>query len=221
MTSGGHVQDLFSDPIEARLIEQKSAGTWLLKSWLAKDRASISVQLQAILQVSPLRRFKTPNGYSMSVGSSNCGAWGWISDQKGYRYSAVDPLTQRPWPAMPEAWQHLATEAAELVGFQHFIPDSCLINCYEVGDKMGLHQDKDEEIFEHPIVSVSLGLPIIFMLGGLTRSQAYQKILLEDSDVLIWGGVDRLKYHGVQSLRKGLHPIFGSKRYNLTFRKAK
>lgn len=178
---------------------------------------------QAIQQVdekSPLRHMRTPGGHQMSAAITNCGDVGWCTDETGYRYSAIDPLTEQPWPEMPADLKHLATEAADRAGYVGFVPDVCLINRYRVGAKMGLHQDRDEQDFSQPIVSVSLGLPVIFQFGGPRRRDPLKRILLEHGDVIVWGGDKRRYYHGVLSLKEGEHPITGAYRYNLTFRKA-
>jgi alkylated DNA repair protein (DNA oxidative demethylase) len=162
----------------------------------------------------------TPGGYSMSVAMTNCGAAGWVTDRSGYRYTAEDPSTGRPWPPMPDAFSTLAREAASAAGFLDFTPDACLINRYEPGARMSLHQDRDERDFTAPIVSVSLGLPALFLWGGAKRSERPRRIPLIHGDVVVWGGPARMTFHGVQPLPDGVHPLTGAVRYNLTFRKA-
>lgn len=157
----------------------------------------------------------------MSAAMTNCGCWGWFTDRRGYRYTEVDPLSGNRWPDMPECFRFLATEAADKAGYPGFQPDACLINRYEPGAKMGLHQDKDETDFSHPIVSVSLGLPVTFLFGGWVRTDKPQKVLLQHGDVVVWGGESRLKFHGVSAVKDGHHPLTGQCRINLTFRKAK
>lgn len=156
----------------------------------------------------------------MSVTTTSCGQYGWISDRYGYRYSRVDPLSGHSWPAMPEIFLQLATTAAAIAGFNRFVPDACLINCYLPGNKMGLHQDKNEHDFSQPIVSVSLGLSAVFQFGGLQRSDNTLRIPLAHGDSVVWGGVDRLRFHGVLALKPGKHELLGEQRINLTFRKA-
>ena len=156
----------------------------------------------------------------MSVAMSNCGARGWISDRRGYRYDPIDPDSGRPWPPMPEVLRRVAAEAAALGGFQAFEPDACLINRYEPGTRLTLHQDKDEQDFSQPIVSVSLGIPATFLFGGLQRQDKYQRIPLTHGDVVVWGGPARLRYHGVAPLREAWHSLLEAQRINLTFRKA-
>jgi alkylated DNA repair protein (DNA oxidative demethylase) len=163
---------------------------------------------------------ETPGGFRMSVAMSNCGELGWVTDKSGYRYQAVDPNSAHPWPGMPTLFWQLATEAAAQAGFANFAPDACLINRYEPGARMSLHQDKDERDLTQPIVSISLGLPAIFQFGGLKRSDPVNRVTLTHGDVVAWGGADRLRYHGVLALKAGDHPLLGACRLNLTFRKA-
>ena len=169
---------------------------------------------------SPFRHMVTPGGFRMSVAMTNCGGYGWITDRKGYRYADIDPETAKPWPPIPPVMQTLATEAAAQAGFPNFEPDACLINRYAVGARMTQHQDKNELDFGQPIVSVSLGLPATFQLGGLERTDKTNRIRLEHGDVLVWGGPARLLYHGILPLKAGYHPAFGAFRINLTFRRA-
>lgn len=156
----------------------------------------------------------------MSAAMSNCGELGWVADTRGYRYVSADPLSNKPWPVMPPVFQQLAFAAAAAAGFADFHPEACLINRYEPGARMSLHQDKDEQDFSQPIVSVSLGLPMTFLFGGLKRKDKPQRIELQHGDVVVWGGEDRLRYHGVAALKEGEHPLLGRCRINLTFRKA-
>ena len=172
--------------------------------------------VEAIAAAAPFRHMITPGGFRMSVAMTNGGPLGWVSDRKGYRYSPVDPETGRPWPAMPEAFLRLANEAAAAANFPAFVPDACLINRYASGAKMSLHQDKDEKDFSQPIVSVSLGLPAVFLFGGPSRKDPVKRIALEHGDVVVWGGPARLFYHGVMPLKEGARPY----RFNLTFRRA-
>ena len=176
--------------------------------------------LQQVEAVAPFRHMVTPGGYRMSVAMTNCGQAGWVSDRTGYRYDAVDPDTGSGWPPIPAVFEHLATGAARAAGFADFTPDVCLINRYEPGAKLSLHQDKDERDFSAPIVSVSLGLPAVFLFGGLRRSDRPRRIRLESGDVVVWGGPARLVYHGVAPLAEGEHSLTGRCRINLTFRKA-
>ena len=178
--------------------------------------------LAAIADVTgraPFRHMTTPGGRVMSAAMSNCGRAGWVTDARGYRYTAEDPQTGASWPAMPEVILEMAVAAAGAAGFA-FAPDACLINRYEPGARMGLHSDADEPDATAPIVSVSLGLPATFLFGGATRTGPTEKILLEHGDVVVWGGPSRRAYHGVAPLKDGDHPLLGRQRLNLTVRKA-
>ena len=176
--------------------------------------------IEAIAVAAPFRHLVTPGGHTMSVAMTNCGRLGWTSDRKGYRYSAVDPETGLAWPAMPEAFTRLAREAAERAGFPGFAPEACLINRYAIGAKLTLHQDRDENNYDHPIVSVSLGVPAVFQFGGTKRTDPLKRVTLYHGDVVVWGGEARLAYHGIQPLKEATHPLTGACRLNLTFRKA-
>ncbi len=151
---------------------------------------------------------------------SNCGSLGWVTDRKGYRYTEIDPLSGKAWPAMPPIFSQLANQAAATAGFADFVPDACLINRYIPGARMSLHQDKDEQDFSQPIVSVSLGIPATFQIGGFERADKTMKLPLQHGDVIVWGNEDRLRFHGIAALKEGHHPLLGEQRINLTFRKA-
>lgn len=186
---------------------------------LAKE-AALAAEIARIAGAAPFRQMMTPGGRLMSAGITACGAAGWISDRMGYRYSATDPLTGLAWPAMPEIFRTLAGEAAAAAGFPAFRPDCCLINRYAIGAKMSLHQDADERDFSQPIVSVSLGLPAVFLWGGPGRSGKTARLKLESGDVLVWGGAQRKFFHGILPVKAGAHSLTGMIRFNLTFRKA-
>ncbi|HRD68813.1 MAG TPA: DNA oxidative demethylase AlkB [Legionella sp.] len=175
--------------------------------------------LKAIIQYAPFRHMITPNGFKMSVAMSNCGLFGWISDKKGYRYDSLDPLTGLKWPEIPPSFLKLAVSAADLAGFSNFNPDACLINRYETGAKLSLHQDKDEHDLAEPIVSISLGISAVFLFGGLKRTDKTQRYLLEHNDVVVFGGPARLRFHGILPIKQSYHPLTGTHRINLTFRK--
>ena len=210
--------DLFSDTPPWQ--EPLAPGAVVLRRF-ARERAP--ALLQAIADVasqSPFRQMVTPGGYTMSVAMTNCGQLGWTTDQHGYLYSPVDPLTGRRWPPLPEVFTSLCHRAAIAAGYADFQPDACLINRYTPGSKLSLHQDKDEPDLRAPIVSVSLGLPAIFQFGGLSRNDPLKRLLLEHGDVVVWGGESRLFYHGIQPLKAGFHPLTADCRYNLTFRQA-
>jgi alkylated DNA repair protein (DNA oxidative demethylase) len=176
--------------------------------------------VSAVTTQAPFRHMLTPGGATMSVAMSNCGPLGWVSDRRGYRYSPVDPASGLPWPDMPPALRSLAEAAARQAGFKAFEPDACLINRYEPGTRLSLHQDRDEQDFSQPIVSVSLGMPATFLFGGLTRSERPVRVPLWHGDVVVWGGVDRLRFHGVMPIKGEPHPQVGPIRINLTFRRA-
>lgn len=207
----------FAEPERIELGEQ----SFILPGFALSYEAQLLQALPVLLQQSPLRSMQTPGGKRMSVATSSCGPYGWVSDAHGYRYSELDPLCGQAWPAMPLDWQRLAAAAATQAGFAGFAPDACLINCYTPGARMGLHQDRDERDFVWPIVSVSLGLPARFQFGGLQRTDVTQRYLLRHGDVVVWGGVDRLRFHGVMPLAEGSHPLLGEQRINLTFRRAR
>ena len=196
-------------------------GAVLLRGFVGADEAELVAALRGVVAAAPFRRMFTPGGHQMSVAMTNCGNAGWVTDRTGYRYSPDDPETGRPWPAMPPLFRELADRAAEGAGFTGFAPDVCLINRYEPGARMSLHQDKDELDFGAPIVSVSLGLPAIFMFGGSKRSDRPRRFRLEHGDIAVWGGPSRLFFHGVAPLAEGDHPVMGPQRINLTFRKIK
>lgn len=182
--------------------------------------AEALVPIERVIQAAPLRHMRTPGGKRMSVAMTNCGQFGWVTDRRGYRYSRFDPESNRPWPTMPKRLNTLAHRAAADAGFPSFAPDVCLINRYEPGARLGLHQDRDERDFSQPIVSVSLGLPAIFLIGGLTRRGGARRIQLADGDVIVFGGPSRLIYHAIKPVEPGEHPLLRTCRINLTFRKA-
>jgi alkylated DNA repair protein (DNA oxidative demethylase) len=187
----------------------------------AGDRApELVAAIGGVAAVSPFRHMVVPGGWKMSVALTNCGQVGWVTDRTGYRYDAIDPLTGQPWPEMPRLFVDLAAEAAEAVGFLGFRPDACLINRYAPGARLSLHQDRDERDFAQPIVSVSLGLPAVFLWGGEARAERPRRIPLIHGDVVVWGGPDRLRFHGVHTLAEGDHELTGACRFNLTFRQA-
>ena len=195
-------------------------GAILLHNFIGDQAAEVVAAIEKVSTVTPFRHMSTPGGFRMSVAMTNCGQFGWVTDRKGYRYSAIDPETGQQWPSMPSPFQELCRSAATLAGYPAFEPDACLINRYEPGARMTLHQDKDEANMESPIVSVSLGLPAVFQLGGPTRKEKPARYQLQSGDVVVWGGPSRLNFHGVAALRAGDHPLTGSYRYNLTFRRA-
>ena len=197
-----------------------ATGAVLLPGAALDDAPALLAAIRDVLARAPLRQMVTRGGFKMSVAMSNCGALGWVSDRRGYRYSPIDPDSGQPWPAMPAVLQDLATDSAARAGFAGFVPDACLINRYAPGARMALHQDRDEADFDQPIVSLSLGLPAVFLFGGFERGDRPARIPLGHGDVLVWGGPARLRFHGVLPVKDGTHPATGACRLNLTFRKA-
>jgi alkylated DNA repair protein (DNA oxidative demethylase) len=195
-------------------------GAVVLRGFAVANERVLLDALAAIAEQAPFRNMVTPGGLRMSVAMTNCGALGWVTDRAGYRYDACDPQSGKPWPAMPEVFAALARDAAAEAGFAGFAPDACLVNRYEPGARMSLHQDKDEHDFMQPIVSVSLGVPAVFLFGGMQRSDKPMRVALTHGDVVVWGGPARLRYHGVMPLKPHQHDALGTQRINLTFRKA-
>ena len=212
--------ELFDDDSQLPSRQRLTEGVSLFCGQTGALWPAIWQAVEDVLQQAPLRHMQTPGGHTMSVSMSNCGELGWISDQHGYRYSPHDPQTGQPWPAMPAVLSALASDWAAQAGFDRFVSNACLINCYHAGSKMSLHQDRDEQDFTHPIVTLSLGLPARFMLGGTQRQAPTRKILLQDGDVLVFGGAARLCFHGIMPLADGAHPTLGNRRISLTFRRA-
>jgi DNA oxidative demethylase len=201
--------------------EMLAEGAMLLRGFVTGAEAVyIYETVQRTLALAPFRHMMTPGGRRMSVAMTNCGFVGWVTDVSGYRYDPIDPQTGKPWPSIPPEFRQLAERAAARAGFASFDPDSCLINRYEPGARLSLHQDRNEKSYDAPIVSLSLGLPAKFLFGGLSRSERVRRIRLESGDVAVWGGPARLAYHGVDPLAEGNHPLTGRCRLNLTFRKA-
>jgi DNA oxidative demethylase len=201
--------------------EELAPGAVVLRGFALGDEAVLMTAIDAVIARAPFRHMQTPGGFRMSVAMSCCGGWGWVTDSTGYRYQDTDPQTGHAWPDMPKALRELAERSAASAGFAGFKPDACLINRYEPGARMSLHQDKNERDYSAPIVSVSLGLPAIFQFGGMARSDKALRVPLTHGDVVVWGAEARLRYHGVMPLKEGLHPLLGAQRINLTFRKAR
>ena len=209
--------DLFDDfGAERRLAE----GAVLLRGFALPYEDGLLAAVESVTAAAPFRNMVTPGGFTMSVAMTNCGAGGWVTDRKGYRYTGTDPESGKPWPALPAPFALLATEAASKTGYPDFTPDACLVNRYEPGARMSLHQDKNERDYSQPIVSVSLGLPATFLFGGDERADRPMKVPLDHGDVVVWGGTSRLRFHGVNPLADGVHPLVGRRRINLTFRRA-
>jgi alkylated DNA repair protein (DNA oxidative demethylase) len=211
------IPDLFADEACELAL---APGAMLLSGFARPEEGALLAALERVAELAPFRHMSTPGGHRMSVAMTNCGAAGWVTDRTGYRYEARDPESGCPWPAMPGAFADLAARAAERAGFPGFAADACLLNRYAPGARLSMHQDKNEQDFGAPIVSVSLGLPAVFLFGGLDRADRPRRLRLSHGDVVVWGGPSRLRYHGVLPLSEGRHPLTGGHRFNLTFRKA-
>jgi alkylated DNA repair protein (DNA oxidative demethylase) len=213
------IDDLFAEQSRSG---RDAIGTqaFVLRGFALPSVSELLPEIDRVQQHSPFRNMVTPGGFIMSVALTNCGRLGWTTDRNGYRYTEIDPDTQRPWPALPASFLQLARTAAEAAGFPGFEPDACLINRYLPGSRLSLHQDRDEQDFGAPVVSVSLGMPAVFLFGGHKRNDRTARIPLHHGDVVVWGGVDRLRFHGVLPLKDTPHPLLGRQRINFTFRKA-
>ena len=215
---GGEIGDLFGGAERGTV--SLGDGATVLCGFARAQAAQLLEVVRGVAEAAPFRHMITRGGYEMSVAMTNCGGFGWVTDRRGYRYDAVDPLTGRPWPPMPESFATLAARAAAECGFPRFAPDACLMNEYEPGARLSLHHDADELDFTQPIVSVSLGLPAVFLFGGADRRDKPRRVRLESGDVVVWGGPARLAFHGVDPLADGFDPLAGRRRINLSFRKA-
>lgn len=209
--------DLFDESAAARA---GRLGLTCLPGFALPLEQAILAAIAQVATAAPFRHMLTPGGQRMSAAMTNCGEAGWVTDRNGYRYARLDPETGRPWPPLPAAFAQLAEGAAREAGFASFRPDVCLINRYEPGARMSLHQDRDERDFSWPIVSVSLGLDATFLFGGSKRSDRPHRVPLQHGDVLVWGGAQRLAFHGITPVAEGNHPGVGRMRLNLTLRKA-
>jgi alkylated DNA repair protein (DNA oxidative demethylase) len=213
--------DLFeSAPVAGPREESLGPGATLLRGFALAESARVLEAIGQVARQAPFRHMITPGGFRMSVAMTNCGAVGWVTDRSGYRYDPIDPTTHERWPAMPPVLLALAARAAECGGFGNFEPDACLINRYEPGTRLSLHQDRDEQDLRAPVVSVSLGLQAVFLFGGPRREDPTRAVPLAHGDVVVWGGASRLWFHGVRPLKDGEHPLLGHQRINLTFRRA-
>jgi alkylated DNA repair protein (DNA oxidative demethylase) len=209
----------FAEEIAPRL-EPLGPGAAVLRGFATPDEAALLADVHDVTAQAPFRHMVTPGGLRMSVAMTNCGALGWVTDRSGYRYDGIDPESGKHWPPMPASFSRLAADAAERAGFDGFVPDACLVNRYESGTRLSLHQDKNEREFGAPIVSVSLGIPAVFLFGGSNRADKATRVVLKHGDVVVWGGPARMRYHGVLPLKDGHHPLVGDHRINLTLRKA-
>ncbi len=212
--------DLFDHYVSVNdSIEFLAPGALVLRNFVLSFEKDLLKELDQIVAAAPFRHMTTPGGFTMSVGMTNCGNFGWVSDSSGYRYDARDPLNDQQWPPIPASFIDIANTAAAQAGYHHFEPDACLINCYLPGAKMSLHQDKDEHDLSQPIVSVSMGIPAVFLFCGFKRNDKTKRTCLCHGDVVVWGGPSRLRFHGVLPVKDNDHPTLGKKRINLTFRK--
>lgn len=211
--------DLFAT--QSQTTEVIGPGACVLRGFANGDESQLLDLVRALTAMSPWRHMITPGGFRMSVAMTNAGEVGWVADASGYRYDSMDPLSRQHWPAMPALFLDLARRAASVAGFDSFIPDACLINCYEPGARLSLHRDYDERDAHAPIVSVSLGVAARFIWGGLQRTDALRRLPLHSGDVVVWGGPSRFIYHGIAPLRHSVHPLTGVQRINLTFRKTR
>ena len=212
--------DLFAGIQAPRRDESLCAGAVVLRGFALGDEAPLLQAIDAVVAQAPFRHLITPGGLRMSVAMTNAGSLGWVSDRRGYRYDPVDPDSGKRWPPLPDVFRKLAASAAAQAGFAGFAPDACLINRYEPGTRLSLHQDRDERDFGQPIVSVSLGIPAVFLFGGEQRSDPAMRVPLAHGDVVVWGGPARLRHHGVLPLKPNHHEALGEYRINLTFRRA-
>ena len=213
--------DLFATDTPELEDEILAPGAVVLRGFAIDREARLKDDVARVAAAAPFRHLVTPGGFRMSVAMTNCGELGWVSDRRGYRYDPVDPESGERWPALPESFRALALDAAARAGYPGFAPDACLVNRYEPGARLSMHQDRDEKDLRAPIVSVSLGLPAVFLWGGDQRGDPARKVALHHGDVVVWGGPSRLRFHGVQALKDGEHPFAGPFRINLTFRKVR
>jgi alkylated DNA repair protein (DNA oxidative demethylase) len=213
--------DLFgAEPQAGARPEPLAEGATILRRFAERHAPALVEAVANLVAAAPFRHMITPGGHTMSIEMTNCGRLGWVTDRSGYRYVTSDPTTRRPWPALPAVFHDVAIRAAAAAGFPGFEPDACLVNRYAPGTRLSLHQDRNERDFGAPIVSVSLGLPAVFLFGGARRQDRPRRVRLESGDVVVWGGPARLAFHGVAPLADGEHSLTGRHRINLTFRKA-
>jgi alkylated DNA repair protein (DNA oxidative demethylase) len=213
--------DLFSADAPELPDEALSPGAVVLRSFASRGADALKDAVARVAAAAPFRHLVTPGGFRMSVAMTCCGELGWISDRRGYRYDPVDPDSGRPWPALPAPFLALARDAAARAGYPGFVPDACLVNRYAPGARLSMHQDRDEQDLRAPIVSVSLGLPAVFLWGGDERADKARRIALQHGDAVVWGGPSRLRFHGVLPLKDGEHAFAGGHRINITFRKVR
>ena len=213
--------DLFAADAPELEDEILDPGAVVLRGFARAREAALKQDVERVAAAAPFRHLVTPGGFRMSVAMTNCGELGWVSDRRGYRYDPVDPDSGQPWPPLPESFRALAADAAARAGYPDFVPDACLVNRYEPGARLSMHQDRDEKDLRAPIVSVSLGLPAVFLWGGDARADKARRVALQHGDVAVWGGPARLRFHGVLALKDGDHSFAGAHRINITFRKVR
>lgn len=212
--------DLFADDAASQRIPLGPQAL-VLRQLATPFEQELMACIKAVLQAAPLYQVITPGGHGMSVRTTSCGSLGWVSDANGYGYARQHPVTEQAWPAIPAPLLALAREAAKEAGFAHFAPDTCLLNQYRTDSTMALHQDRSETDFSQPVVSISLGMSALFLWGGMRRSDKAAHVLLDHGDVVVWGGADRLRFHGIKHVSGPPHPQLGALRYNLTLRRAR
>ena len=195
-----------------------SSGLRLVAGYLDRAaQARLLAAVRAVIEAAPLFVPRMPRtGKPFSVRMTNCGPLGWVSDEAGYRYQELHPQTGAPWPAIPDlalaAWRELAEHAAP--------PQACLINLYEPGARMGLHQDRDEQDFSAPVLSLSLGDTCLFRVGGTKRNDPTHSFRLASGDAVVLGGAARLAFHGVDRIIAGTSTLMAEcGRINLTMRR--
>ena len=201
--------------------EVAASGLRILPGYLARDsQKALLEDIRAVVKAAPLYVPRMPkSGKAMSVRMTNCGSLGWVTDKEGgYRYQALHPETGRPWPPIPamllRLWDEVAGSAAP--------PEACLVNLYDAAARMGLHQDRDEEDFSAPVVSVSLGDSCLFRIGGTSRKDATKSVKLASGDVCVLGGEARLAFHGVDRIYPGTSSLLkDGGRINLTLRRVR
>jgi alkylated DNA repair protein (DNA oxidative demethylase) len=180
------------------------------------EQEALAAEVADVIARAPLFVPRMPRtGKPFSVRMTNCGPLGWVADETGYRYQACHPETGAPWPPMPRSvvtlWQALGAPAE---------PEACLVNVYGAGARLGLHQDSDEQTYDAPVVSVSLGDTAVFRMGGTTRRAPTRSIRLSSGDVVVFGGASRLIYHGIDRVLAGTSDLLpGGGRINLTLRR--
>jgi alkylated DNA repair protein (DNA oxidative demethylase) len=207
--------NLFSQLAAEPTHEEIFPGAVLMRGLALPQDAEFFSAIEGILAAAPLRNATTPSGLPMSVMVSDCGA----PEAFRRRWDPSTSNARKMWPPIPRPLFDFSIRCAVRSGFPLFRPDACHINRYQAGTRLGLHQDRHEINFDQPIVSISLGLECIFLFGGIQRTDKTKRILLEHGDVIVWGGPSRMRFHGVQPLKPGHHPLTGPYRYNLTFRK--